>query len=129
VSLSNYDIAMQNRFRGRENLERKHLFDSHFSSLGVGAADLNELLDILEIEFRVPAGMLRPEDSLDLLFEVVPAQNILRSIEYRTRAGDGKSELNHLLYKRLEQRGLLTQWVAIETIGDLALAWSGLPPH
>ena len=81
---------------------------------------------MLEVEFSLPPGLLRPQDDLNMLFESVETKNPFKWLVYRTRAEDGKSEVNSQLFKRMERYGTVGTWSQITTVDDLVRAWCGL---
>lgn len=121
---------MQSRFGGRELLNNDECYHRYFESLGLQKEKALECLEIIELEFEVPIGLLRPTDKLLLLFTPVPTRNPLKELFYRTREEDSESELNYQLSKRLRQHGTLNLWkdIDIETIEDLLRAWCGEVP-
>jgi hypothetical protein len=124
-----YAEAFRQRFPDREELEREALFEHFVRESGVTRQDVAELMDLLNTEVGIPYGLLRPGDSMDVLFEAIPTRNPLRWIEHQTRAADAKTELNHQLRKRMERLGTLHFWDEIPRIGDLVRAWAGRLPN
>ena|SRR5437868_12125478 len=57
------------RFADREDLGKLGLYDRYFRPKNLGQQPVLECLDLLEDELKIPPGILRPEDSLNLLFE------------------------------------------------------------
>ncbi len=121
---------MQSRFADRELLSRDKCYDLYFGPLGLPKEKVLECLAIVEIEFEVPIGLLRPTDKLSLLFSPVPTKNPLKWLVYRTREDDCQSELNYQLSERLRQYETLDLWenIEIETVEDLLRAWCGERP-
>jgi hypothetical protein len=125
---------MRSRFSDRELLSRDHCYEVYFAPLGLPKEEVLECLDLIEFEFEVPAGLLRPTDRLlSTLFAEVPPKNpwnLWKELVYRMREGDSQSELNYELGKRLRRYGTLDLWknTKIETIEDLLRAWCGEPP-
>ena len=115
------------RFGNREDLGKQGVYQHYWSKLP--EQSVMELFELLEIEFSLPPGLLRPEDDLNLLFESVETRNPFKWPVYRTRAEDGKSEINSQLFKRMERYGTVGTWDRIKTVDDLLKAWSGLKPR
>ncbi len=87
-----------------------------------------EVLSFVEVEYKIPAGLLRPNDSLKKLAEPVSTRNPLKWLVYQTRAGDRENELSLQLAKRLARSGTSATWSRVETFDDLIRAWCGEAP-
>lgn len=122
--------VMRSRFSDRELLNRDQCYDLYFEPLDLPKEKALECLDLIEFEFEVPVGLLRPTDRLSLLFAPVPTRNPLKCLFYRGREEDSQSELNYELSKRLRRYGTLDLWknIEIETIETLLRAWCGERP-
>lgn len=68
--------------------------------------DVLECLELIEFEYELPAGLLRPADRLEKLFEPVASKNWWRSLVYQIRAGDRENELTLQLSKRMRRHGV-----------------------
>ena len=118
---------MLSRFTGREDLGKDDLYERYFKELPRG--EVLECLELVESELKIPAGILRPEDKLDTLFEPVSTNNPLRWLTYQVRAGDRQAEISYQLNKRLRKHDTADAWAQIETINDLVRAWCGQSPR
>jgi hypothetical protein len=127
---AHWTSVMRSRFRDRELLSRDECYDLYFEPLGLPREKVLECLDLIEFEFEVPVGLLRPTDRLSTLFAEVPTKNPWKLLVYRMREGDSQSELNNELSKRLRRYGTLDLWknIDIETIEPLLRAWCGERP-
>lgn len=119
---------MRSRFSDRELLSRDKCIELYFEPLGVPREMALECLKLLEFEFEVPIGLLRPADKLSELFRPVKTMNPWKWLFYRTREEDSQSELNYQLSKRLRQLGTFELWENIETIEEFVRAWCGEKP-
>src|SRR2546429_2220763 len=99
-----------NRFAGREVLDQETLYERYFKGEGMLQAEVVECLTLIESELGIPAGVLRPEDELDMLFEPIPTKNPLKWLIYQTRAGDRQAEIGYQLNKRLRRYGTVDAW-------------------
>jgi hypothetical protein len=86
-------------------------------------------LDFVELEYGVPAGLLRPKDSMKKLLEPVSTRNPFRWLVNHVAAGARSAELNRQLAKRMDQYGTRGGWARIQTIDDLMRAWCGQGPE
>jgi hypothetical protein len=125
--------VMRSRFGDREMLNRDQCYEVHFAPLGLPRERVLECLDLIEFEFEVPVGLLRPTDRISLLYTDIPTKNpwnLWKELVYRVREGDSRSELNYELSKRLRLYGTLDLWknIDIETIETLLRAWCGEHP-
>lgn len=122
--------VMRSRFVDRELLSRDECYNLYFGPLNLPKEEVLECLDLIEFEFEVPVGLLRPNDRLSVLFTRVPTKNPWKWLVYRMREEDSQSELNYRLSKKLRQYTTFEVWknIHIETIEDLLRAWSGEHP-
>ena len=121
------------RFHGRENLSRDELYARYFEKAGLPKDEVLECLRLLEFEYDVPSGLLRPQDKLEKLFSPVPAKNPWQWLVYRTREGDSQTEINYELGKRMRRAGTIQSWSHIKNFGDITFfdlikAWCGKTP-
>ena len=125
--------AIVQRFDGRENLGINELYNRYFKNAGLRKDEVVECLKLLESEYRVPAGILRPNDKLEKLFNPVRARTPWQWLVYRTREGDSETEINYELGKRMQRSGTVQSWSHIQRFGDLTVsdllrAWCGFTP-
>ena len=116
------------RFPDREDLGKLGLYDRYFRARGLKQQVVLECLGLVEDELKIPPGILRPEDSLDLLFEPVSSRNPFRWMEYQVRAGDRQGAISSALSDRLREFGTFDDWKTIATVDDLIRAWCGKKP-
>ena len=126
VMSRNWRSEILGRFADREDLGANEAYRRFWSQLP--EADVLELFALLESEYLFPPGLLRPNDSLERLFQPVRTQNPLRWLIYRARGEDRMSEVNYQLAKRQRRHGTLDKWKRIDTVDDLIRAWCGLLP-
>jgi hypothetical protein len=105
--MNHWTRVMRSRFGSREMLSRDQCYEVHFAPLGLPKERVLECLDLIEVEFDVPVGLLRPTDRISLLFTPVPTKNPLKWLAYRGREEDSQSELDYELGKRLRRYGTL----------------------
>ncbi|MGH9873044.1 MAG: hypothetical protein ACRD9S_11350 [Pyrinomonadaceae bacterium] len=120
--------VVRSRFGERQDISKSELYSRYWASDGLAEASVLECLDLIEVEYQLPAGILRPQDKLEDLFDPVATKNPLRWLEYQTGADDRKSEVNYQLAKRMKQHETLGAWTHIETVDDLVHAWCGRTP-
>lgn len=130
---ADWEQEIQQRFDGRENLSNDELYARHFEKPALSRDEVFECLKLLEFEYKVPAGLLRPEDKLEKFFNPVAARNPWQWLVQRTREGDSETEINYELGKRMRRSGTVQSWSHIEKFGDLTIsdfirAWWGLGP-
>ena len=116
------------RFADREDLGKSAVYDRYFRAKGLKQQPVLECFDLLEAELQISPGILRPEDSLDLLFEPVRSRNPFRWMEYQVRAGDRQGAVSGELSDRLREFGTFDDWKTIATVDDLIRAWCGEKP-
>lgn len=117
--------AFLNRFADRDDIGKENLYKRYFEAAGLPQKEVFECLELIEFEYEISAGLLRPEDKITKLFDRVATKNPLRWLVYRTREDDSASEVNYELTKRMHKYRTLGSWPKIETIDDLVRAWCG----
>ena|SRR2546427_12255190 len=115
--------SLLQRFAGREDLGKRGVYQHYWSAMPEQA--IMELFDFIELEYKLPAGLLRPEDGLTKLLEPVATRNPFRWLVYQLRSGDRQSELNRQVAKRMRGYSNLGTWTDIATMDDLVRAWCG----
>jgi hypothetical protein len=125
---ANWHAALLKRFADRDDIGKERLYELYFKDLP--KKEVFECLALIENEYQIRAGLLRPSDNLTKLFEPVATSNPLKWLIYQVREGDSKSEINYELFKRQQRYGTNEEWgrVGINTIDDLIHAWCGQRP-
>jgi hypothetical protein len=120
--------AIKARFADRDDVGKEKVYESYFADLP--KIDVLQCLDLIEEEYSLPAGMLRPNDDLDLLLKPIATRNPWRWLVYQACAGDRQNEINFQLGKRQEKYGTREQWAiaGVKTVADLINAWCGRLP-
>lgn len=125
---SQWRRTLLGRLADREDLGKTKAYQQYWA--GLPERDVMELFELLETEYQVPPGLLRPEDDVNKLLGPVRTRNPFRWLFYRARTEDRIAEINYQLGKRQRQRGTQKAWeqARIVTVGDLMRAWCGQPP-
>ena len=129
----NWERGVLQRFKGRENLSFDELFEQYFRRVGLPRDEVLECLQLLGSEYRVPIGVLRPDDKLDTFFRPITANTPWQWLVFRTREGDSETEINYELGKRMRRAGTANSWSNIKRFGDITVldllrAWCGFTP-
>jgi hypothetical protein len=126
---NHWQASVLSRFADRNDIGKRGLYERYFSDLPEPA--VLECLALLEEEYSLPAGLLRPEDQLAKIFEPIPASNPWRWLVYRSREEDRQSEINYQLAKRQDRYKTRELWVlkGVNTLNDLIRAWCGQKPR
>ncbi len=74
MNTSKWKSALLRRFGDRENLDREELYARHWAHYALPKREVFEALDLIELEYGIPSGVLRPEDELSKLLEPVPTR-------------------------------------------------------
>lgn len=119
--------------RGTRDSRLDRLFNQYFQPVGLPKDEVFDCLRLLEFEYGIPVGILRPEDKLSKLFEPVIAKTPWQWLVFRTREGDSETEINYQLGKRMRRARTLDSWSKVMRLGDMTVAdllraWSGLSP-
>jgi hypothetical protein len=113
---------LRRRFPPRDKLTKSDLAKRFFS--GYQEAETIELFDLIEREFHIDIGFLRPEDSLDTLFAPVSSWNPFSWAMFRALESDGVNEISTEVAKKRKRRGLpVVPANEVRTVGDLVHAW------
>lgn len=113
------------RLGPREVLDRGEAYARFWAPLGVSAAEVGAVLDLLELEYGIPGGAFRPDDSLDVLLTPVSARGWLAGIVNEVRAGDREVELAAFLRQQCRARGEAAP-ADLRTLGDYVRACAGV---
>jgi hypothetical protein len=112
---------LRQRFADREDLGREGVVTAHWGHLPQGP--LQELLDLIESEFSIPAGLLRPDDPIGKLVAPFSIQNPMTWLWAEAALEDAASELNWRFAKRMLGAGVDPWAVPVSTIGHLVQLW------
>jgi hypothetical protein len=121
--MGTWERAIRERFGERDDLGIGGVWARFWSHLP--AEEFEELARLLQDEYGLQIGLLRPDDALSKLWTPVPTQNPLRWLQYRTAEGDRWSELNHALVRRCDRRRLPLPRPPAMTVDELVRAWCG----
>ena len=109
------------RFADREDLGRAGAVTAYWSHLP--RVPLDELFDLIEAEFSLPAGLLRPEDPVARLTAPLAIENPLTWLWAEAALEDAASELDYRFRKRVKAAGMAVPAVFPETIERLVDLW------
>src|SRR5512140_3757476 len=111
------------RFKGREALDRDTATQQYWSEYP--SEPLTELFDLFEQEYTLPAGILRPDDRIDVLTHPLPGRHPALWLFREAGLEDAASRLS----SQLSRRAHLDDLSGIQTVGALAAAWCGMRPN
>lgn len=122
--------AIQQRFADRQDVGRQRVFEMYFAREGLPKEEVFECFDLIETEFGYIAGLLRPENRLEKLFQMVSSKNPFNWAGYQIMAGDRQLWFGDELLQRMREHGTYPyrNLIRIETIGDFVRAWCGRLP-
>lgn len=122
--------AIRDRFADRDDIGRERVFQLYFAAEGLPKEEVFECFDLIESEYGAIGGLLRPEDSLEKLFEPVRARNPANWAGYRIMAGDRQLWFGDELFKQMRKHGTYAdrRKISMETLGDFVRAWCGRTP-
>ncbi|SRR2546426_971021 len=123
---SQWQAEILKRFADREDIGKSAVYQGYWSEMPEQA--VMELFQLIEVEYKLPAGLLRPNDSLSKLLEPIKTGNPFKWLVYQLRASDRQSELNDELAKRMQEHDSSGSREEIRTIDDLVRAWCGCSP-
>src|SRR2546425_490891 len=114
--LPSWREALLRRFAGRQPMARDQLYRASWCDRGFLEHEVNEALDLIEFEFQLCPGLLRANDSLDLLATPPQTRQPLRWLHYQVVFGDRSSELSYQLDKRLRKHRTRRLWQRVLTV-------------
>ncbi len=112
------------RFGDRPALTRAEAIKAFWSNLP--QAELEEFFELIEVEYGLDVGLLRPDDSLDRLTAPIKTKNHWRWYRVEPRIEDAASELNYELCKRADRNGL-GDFAPVSTVGEYVRICCGIP--
>ena len=119
---------LRRRFADRDDIGKEAVYEQFFAADGLLREDVMALLDMIELEFDLSAGLLRPTDSLGKLSDPVRPRNLWQWMVFQVRPGDSQLAVDERLLKRLKRFGTKDAWKKMETIEDIVTAWCGHLP-
>lgn len=111
------------RFGDRPVLSRRELIDLFRADEAFDEARMSSLFALLEEIYRIPAGILRPSDHIDLLVERVPEKRWWRGPVHDVIAGDRQFWIQEELARQTKGRLDGDEIGEIKTVLDLVRAW------
>jgi len=120
--------SIRSRFADREQLEPQAAYEQFWSAYHRQA--VMEFFQLVETEYQLPPGLLRPDDDINKLLEPIKPAKFVKWLFDQARTEDSGAELIYQLGKREQQHGTQEVWERekIRTIDDLMRAWSGQLP-
>ena len=120
--------SIRSRFVDRQKLEPQAAYEAFWSDFPQQA--VMEFFQLIESEYQLSPGLLRPDDDVNKLLDPVKPVNFLKWVFYQAHMEDSASELSCQLGKREQQHGTQDAWqrAKIRTIDDLMRAWCGQLP-
>ena len=111
------------RFGDRPALTREEAIKSFWANFP--QTELEEFFELIEVEYGLDLGLLRPDDNLERLTAPIKTKNPWRWYLVEPRIEDAASELNYQLWKRADRNGL-GDFAPVSTIGEYARIWCGI---
>jgi len=116
---------LQERFGDRAALPREEAVRQFWFDLP--PEDLAEFFELIEIEYGLDVGLLRPDDNLARFTTPIRTNNPLRWWAVEAALEDRASELNYQIVQRADQFGL-AQYLPVHTVGQYVRVWCGRVP-
>lgn len=123
-----YKNTLLARFADRESLNKQTFYRHYLQSQKIDQTEADELFELIEEIYQIPAGLLRPKDTIILLTGKVEHTKWWCGIFHETTAGNNEFWLQEELDKKLKKYGTEKNIKRIHTINDLFLAWCGFVP-
>lgn len=118
--------AILERLGPRQSLDRESAIRDLWLPLGIPRVVVEEVLDMLELEYSIPGAHFRPEDRLAALLTPVAVSGMFARSTNAIRAGDRQLELGAYLERRRRQIEAPMPR-DLETLGQFAHACNGGP--
>jgi len=116
---------LQERFGDRAALPRDEAVQTFWSDLP--PEDLADFFEMIETEYRLDVGLLRPEDNLARFTTPIKTKNPLRWFAVEPGLEDKASELNYQIVQRADQFGL-AHHLPVHTLREYVRIWCGRAP-
>jgi hypothetical protein len=117
------------RFEGREDLGKEGLYERYFKGKGLDKNLVLDCFEWIELDFRIPVGILRPADLMGKLTDRVTTNNPFMWFWWLGRNEFSGDNLLDELGIRLKEYGTFNEWKLIDTVNDLVCAWCGRKPQ
>jgi hypothetical protein len=120
----NWLSRLRKHFNGREELTIDNLA-IEFRALDKDSRDaLEHVTALIQSEYGIPSGLLRPSDSLKLFTDAEMPRNPLRWLFDRAAMEDRATELHYRLALQREKTGRPNVPTPPATLQDYVKAWS-----
>jgi hypothetical protein len=116
---------LQERFGDRPALPRDEAVGMFWSDLP--PKDVADFFEMIETEYQLDVGLLRPDDNLERFVTPIKTKNPLRWFAVEPGLEDRASELNYQIVKRADQAGL-ANYLPVHTVREYVRIWCGLAP-
>ena len=116
---------LQERFRDRPALTRDESVRMFWSDLP--PKDVSDFFEMIETEYQLDVGLLRPDDNLERFTTPIKTKNPLRWFSVEPRLEDRASELNYQIVKPADQAGL-AHYLPVHTVREYVRIWCGFAP-
>jgi len=116
---------LQERFGDRPALPRDEAVRMFWSDLP--PQDVADFFEMIETEYQLDVGLLRPDDNLERFVTPIKTKNPLRWFAVEPGLEDRASELNYQIVKRADQAGL-ANYLPVHTVREYVRIWCGLAP-
>lgn len=117
------------RFEGREDLGKERLYEIYFKDKGLDKDLVLDCFEAIEFDFRIPVGVLRPDDLIAKLTDRVATNNPFWWFWWLGRNEFSGDNLLDDLSHRLTEYGTSESWKQINTVDELIRAWCGKRPQ
>jgi hypothetical protein len=127
-SYEDYRAGLVARFGERDVLSKDELYDRFWTDRNLDRTEVIGLLDLIEEAYEIPAGILRPNDPIEMLTDRVPEKHWWRGPIHDIIAGDRQFWVQEELDHKLRQYGTRDHIRRVHTVDELVLAWCGWWP-
>ena len=115
---------LHERFGDRPALSRDEAVRMFWSDLP--PEDVAAFFEMIETEYQLDVGLLRPDDNLERFTTPIQTKNPLRWFAVEPGLEDSASELNYQIVQRAETG--LANYLPVHTVGEYVRIWCGLAP-
>src|SRR5258706_9780221 len=116
---------LKERFGDRPALSRDEAVRTFWSDLPPD--NLAGFFEMIESEYGLDVGLLRPDDNLARLTTPIKTKNLLRWFAVQPPLEDRAAELNYQIVQRADQFGL-AHYLPARTVGEFVRVWCGRVP-
>ncbi len=124
------ELEMRRRFSDRPEIPKPEVVEMFVSHSTATTESVEALLDVIEFEFSLPVGLMRPNDPIELIMAPITGNGWWSDITLELRIDSAHAGLLAHIEPRMKKLGMVIPdpdsgaGPMFKTLGDLALLWA-----